>query len=269
MDSQQNIPNLGFGTYRLRGEKAKTSTLVALKKGYYHIDTANLYRNETEIGEAIKESGISRHKLWITTKIQVKDIQKGKEAIMNSITNSLKELNTEYLDLVLLHGPVEDRIVESWLTLEEIFAELGNKIRFIGVSNYNIDHLEKIMKSCKIKPYANQFEVSPFWNRDDLIKYCGEQGIIPVAHTSLIKGEKFEDAKLTELSTQVKISKPLLLLAWALHKGLTVLPRSEKEEHIQENMQCLSIQLDSEIMKILDSFHDGYCTHPKYKPISK
>lgn len=265
IQDSQSIPKLGFGTYRLKGDTVYNSTLQALKQGYTHIDTANLYRNETEIGKAIKDSRVCRNKLWLTTKIQVKDIRKGKEAILSSIMNSLKELDTEYLDLVLFHGP-DEKIVESWKFLEEIFVELKNKIRFIGVSNYDISHLELLLGSCKIKPYANQFEVSPFWNRDELIQYCRNKGIIAVAHTSLVKGEKFNDQKLTQLSQKVKIIEPLLLLAWALHKGLIVLPRSAKVEHIQENMKCLTIQLDSEIMRTLDSFHEDYCTHPQYKP---
>jgi diketogulonate reductase-like aldo/keto reductase len=268
----QYIPKRGFGTYRLKGDIARTSTLLALQEGYDHIDTANLYRNEDEVGKAIKESGKPRNKLWITTKIQVKDMRKGKDAIYNSILNSLNQLGTEYIDLVLFHGPIEDNIIESWKILEEIILgnvdNLKNRVRFIGVSNYEIVHLENLLQNCKVKPYANQFEVSPYLCRENLIKYCQEKGIHVVAHTSLVKGEKFNDTKLTELSEQVKISKPLLLLSWALHKNMIVLPRSSNPDHINENMKCLEIKLDSETIKALDAFHEGYCTHPQYIPKS-
>ena len=153
--------------------------------------------------------------------------------------------------------------------MEEIVDELKGKVRYIGVSNYDINHLDPILKVCKIKPYANQFEVSPYWLRDDLISYCKKNDIIPVAHTSLIKGEKFGDDKLTRLCEREIISKPLLLLTWALSKGLVVLPRSSDAKHIVENMKCLGIGLEEKVMKELDGFHEGYATHPQYRPIEK
>lgn len=264
----KNIPKVGFGTYRLRNEVAFNSTLFALKHGYNHIDTANLYCNENEIGKAIKLSEIPRYELWITTKIQIKDIKKGKDAMYKSILNSCEQLGTSYLDLVLLHGPVDELIVESWNALEDIIngdvEEMKGKVRFIGVSNYNVDHLDLILRECKIKPYANQFEVSPYLNRDKLISFCNKNNIIVVAHTSLIKGEKFNDERLDILSRQIHLSKSLILLGWALNKGMIVLPRSSNSEHIIENIKCLDIQLDVNTMDILSNFDVGYSTHPQY-----
>ena len=261
------IPRIGFGTYRVKGTDAFTSTRAALEREYPHIDTANLYKNELEVGQALTYT--DRKKVWITTKIKVKDIRSGKEAMVKSILNSLSQLKTDYLDLVLLHGPC-DNIVQSWTIMEEIVSnqidELKGRVRFIGVSNYDIDHLTEILKTCKVKPYANQFEVSPYLNRDNLINYCKANGIIPVAHSSLVKGEKFEDTKLIALSEQTNISKPLLLLAWALAKGLVVLPRSSNIEHITENMKCIDIKLENEIIELMDKFNEGYCTHPQYRP---
>ncbi len=267
-----HIPKLGFGTYKLRGDVAFKSTLCALRHDYTHIDTANLYRNEEEIGKAIKESRIERCKLWITTKIQVKDIRKGKDAMLESINNSLSQLGVEYLDLVLLHGPADEMIESTWKFLEEIVLnDLKGKIRFIGVSNYGIKHLEIVLKDCKIKPYTNQIEVNPYYQRNKLRSYCQENGIIVTAYSSLIKGEKFSDTKLEELSQNTKISKPLLLLVWAVDKDMIVLPRSSKEEHIIENMKCLDITLDKKVIQELDGFQNGdsagYCTHPQYREI--
>lgn len=265
----ETIPRLGFGTYRLRNDIAYNSSLSALSLGYNHIDTANLYKNEEEIGKAIKKSGIERNKLWITTKIQIKDIKKGKDAMYKSIRNSLAQLGTEYLDLVLLHGPVEECLLESWRYLEDIMLgnveEFRRSIRHIGVSNYNIYHLDIILKNHRIKPYVNQFEVSPFLKRDDLVSYCKENNIIVVAHTSLVKGEKFNDIKLTNLSDQIGITKPLILLSWALNKDMVVLPRSSDIQHIRENILCLETRLDHDIIKKLDDeYNVKYCTHPQY-----
>lgn len=265
----ETIPTLGFGTYKLQGDIGYDCILFALKQGYNHIDTATLYHNEYEIGRAIKESKILRNELWITTKVQPRDISKGIDAIYNSISNSLKQLDTEYLDLVLLHGPVRNCLVKSWHALEEII--LGNvekfkdKVRFIGVSNYDIDHLEIILKNCRIKPYVNQIEVNPYLNRDHLIEHCNKNEIKVVAHTSLIKGHKFDDYKLNEISEELGISKPLLLLGWALNKGMIVLPRSSNPDHIKENMKCLNIGLNENTMHMLNELNSGYCLYPQPK----
>jgi diketogulonate reductase-like aldo/keto reductase len=267
----EQIPNCGFGTYRLKGNEAKNSVLHALKCGYTHIDTANLYANETEVGEAIKENGVQRSDIWITTKVQIKDIRKGQDAIYESIRQSLEKLDTSYIDLVLLHGPVEGQLIESWKALENILMDKCEKIkkeriRFIGVSNYDVQHLETILDICEIKPYANQFEISPYLNRDELVKFCKLNDIIVVAHTSLIKGEKFKDPKLIKIHQEEKISKALLLLGWALTHGMVVLPRSKNPKHIEKNLNCINTKLCDSIIRVMNRFHeeDTYFTHPQY-----
>lgn len=264
-----NIPKCGFGTYKLSGEIAYTSTLNALHSGYTHIDTANLYKNEVEIGKAIKDSGILRENIWITTKVQIGDIRRGKDAIYDSVVNSLEKLQTGYLDLVLLHGPTDD-VVTSWKALEDIVLgnveQLKDKVRYIGVSNYEIRHLNILLISCRIKPYTNQIEVSPYMPRIELVEYCRQKDIIVTAHTSLLKGNKFDDSKLENISNRIKINKPLILLAWALWHDMIILPRSSNLEHIQENIKSLNVKLVDDVVKELDEFHkiDTYCTHPQF-----
>lgn len=265
---------IGFGTYRLKGDVAYTSVLNALKNGYNHIDTANLYGNEDQVGKAIKDSGIKRESIFVTTKIMVKDIQLGKDGIMKSISNSLDKIGTDYLDLVLFHAPEDDdsKLIQSWTILENIylnkFSELRNKVRHIGVSNYNIRQLEIIIKNCQIKPYVNQIEITPYLNRVDLANYCKDNGIIVVAHTSLVKGEKFKDNKLIELSGKTNISPALLLLAWGLHRQYVVLPRTSKINNIIENIKAIDIKLSNDVLNCLDEFNEGYSTHPKYIKMS-
>ena len=268
----KNIPICGFGTWELRGEIAINSTICALKSGYNHIDTASLYGNEIEIGKAIKECDISRDTIWITTKVSMRDIKKGKKTIYNSILNSLKYLDTDYLDLVLLHGPVDEKLIESWIALEEImFGNVDNlkdKVRYIGVSNYDINHLNVILPICRIKPYVNQFEISPYLNRDKLVKYCKENQIIIVAHTSLIKGERINDLKLENISNKINIGKPVILLAWALNHDMVILPRSSNLDHIKENITSINIKLDDNVMNELDNFYK-VDTHFIYSRFSK
>ncbi len=252
------IPKIGFGTYRLKGKTVYESVLAALRIGYRHIDTANLYGNEKEIGDAILTSKVKREEIWITTKIKVKDIEKGKDTMRNSVVESLSHLKTEYIDLVLLHGPADE--MKSWKHLEEIYFET-RKIRYIGVSNYDIPHLQEI-KNCKVKPYVNQFEVNPYLDRNYLINYCQRNSIIVVAHSSLVKGEKFFDEKLKALEKEYNISSPKLLLAWALSKNLVVIPRSSKEKHICENF--FQMDIDISILTQLNTFDENYITHPQY-----
>lgn len=266
----EHIPKIGFGTYKLQGEIAISSVICALNNGYRHIDTAHLYNNETEIGKVIKKCGVQRDELWITTKISLKEILKGAQFIYNTILNSLERLNTDYLDLVLLHGPINKKLIESWTILEEIILgnvpNLTNKVRYIGVSNYNIEQLNVILPICRIKPYVNQFEISPYLDRSNLINFCKKNKIIVVAHSSLIKGHKFDDITLENISNRIKISKPLILLAWAIHHDLVILPRSSKPQHIQENITSLNVKLDNDIINELNNFYKigSYCTHPQY-----
>jgi diketogulonate reductase-like aldo/keto reductase len=259
----QEIPKLGFGTYRLKGDKAYFSVLEAVKTGYRHIDTASLYGNESEIGKALKQINLKREELWITTKISTKDIRSGKEAMYRSVVNSLTQLATEYIDLVLLHGPTEN-LLEAWKVLEEIMVVLQGKIIRIGVSNFDVHHLETILQNCKTIPYCNQFEINPYLNRDKILEWCLSKKILPVAHTSLVKGEKFSDQKLEMISQSRGISKPHLLLAWGLQNNMTVIPRSSNPEHISENFLSSQVLLSEEDLLHLNNFHEGYSTHPQY-----
>jgi diketogulonate reductase-like aldo/keto reductase len=296
------IPSIGFGTFRLKGNDAYQMVLRALQNGYRHIDTAKLYGNEQDVGRAIKDSGVKREEIFITTKIW-KDDLKNENRMIKSVKNSLRKLGVDYLDLVLLHtypdeiekkilsNPVQinlmnlinpmnlqaqknpmiqlsNKLIITWRVMESILdnkiPELENKVKHIGVSNYKIKHLEKLLKFCKHKPYVNQIEVSPYLVREDLVKYCQKNDIKVVAHTSLIKGEKFTDDKLVNLSKKYEISMPLLLLGWALSKNYVVLPRTSQFEHLTHNYKCLEMTLSKEIIEELDRFNENYATHPQY-----
>lgn len=261
-----DLPYLGLGTYRLKNNIAYNITLEALKNGYRHIDTAKLYNNENEIGRAIKDSNINRKEIFITTKVWIKDIEN--DNIIDAILTSLEKLQTDYIDMVLLHAPLDDKITTSWNTMENIYLGnvdiLKNKVRFIGVSNYDINHLEKIINKCKIKPFVNQIEVSPYLNRNELINYCNSNNINIVAHSSLVKGEKFNDSKLIEMANKLNISPAILLLSWGVSQGLKVIPRTSNTEHLLENKKCINIKLSKEIINQLNQWNENYATHPKY-----
>lgn len=235
-----DIPEIGFGTYKLLDDTYQM-VLNSLKHGYRHVDTAFIYKNEEAVGKAIKDSGIKREDIFLTTKVWIKDIVKGRQGIINGVKRSLKRLDTDYIDLILLHAPIEDRLVESWQTMEDIkkglINDLENKVRHIGVSNYKIRDLEVIMNPnmFRIKPYCNQIEVHPFLQRRELVRYCKNNSIKIVAHSSLLQGQKHDDEQLNLIASKYNCRVSELLLNWALDKDFVVIPRTSKNEHMEIN----------------------------------
>lgn len=272
----EHIPHLGFGTYRLKDETAYNSVLSALRLGYRHIDTAMRYGNESQVGRAIKDSGIERSAIWVTTKVPIDKKQCNESHIIKTIKNSLANLQVDYIDLILLHYPVHERAdlnhlaknLNAWKVLEKIvkgeIPELKDKVKKIGVSNYKITQLKEILENGSMKPYLNQIEISPYFLRDELVQYCKDQCILVEAHSSLVKGEKFNDEKLIHLSQETGISKSDLLLSWALSKGFIIIPRSCNCDHMVENKKVIDLRLDESVIKKLDQFHGPYYTHPQY-----
>lgn len=240
------LPLIGYGTYRLKNPY--TNILYALRLGYRSIDTASLYQNEVEVGKAIKDSGIPREEIFLTTKVKLADLLKGEEGIRSVVKLSLERLNT-YIDLLLLHVPTNN-LRENWQTLISLQS---SQVRRIGVSNFDIKHLEQLSGEV---PYANQIELSPFLPRKELVSYCQKLGIKIIAHSSLTKGRKLNDQRLIVLSQNKGTTPAQLLLSWAVSQGFAVIPMSSNKDHIKEN---LIIPLDLQ----METFDEEYATHPK------
>lgn len=259
----KHIPPIGFGTYQLKQTTAYTSTLHALKAGYRHIDTAVLYKNEQYIGQAIIDSKIDRSELFITTKVHINDMNKGHDEIVSAFENSLKDLQTSYVNLLLLHSP--SKIIEkNWKTLEYLYDQ--KKCLMIGISNFDIDSLQIIFdnKETNIYPMVNQIEISPFLKREKLVKYCKEKNIIIVAHSSLTRGNKLNNKLITNLAKKYDISPANLLIKWALDNNYVVLPRSSNPDHIIENISKLDIKLLKDDIYLLNNIKEDYSLFPKY-----
>jgi methylglyoxal/glyoxal reductase len=257
------IPEIGLGTYRLLKDTYHI-VLNALLSGYRHIDTAHVYRNEKEVGKAIKDSNVSRSEIFITTKICPSDIKKGRYGVIDAVKQSLKNLDSDYIDLVLLHVPVEEKNIEAWYTLEDIVNGIipDCKVNKIGVSNYKINHLKEILNVCKIKPYCNQFEIHPFYKRTELTKFCKENDIKIVAYCSLVQGKVFNHQVLNRISTMYNITVSNLLLGWAREKGFIIIPRTSNLEHLAENKQINTIPDD--VINELDKIHEEIVVFEKY-----
>jgi diketogulonate reductase-like aldo/keto reductase len=239
------IPTIGFGTYQL--SDAYTSVLTALKLGYRHIDTATLYKNEAPVGQAIRDSGISRREIFITTKVSAKDIRKGN--IKEAVNFSLQAINCEYIDLILLHSPVKQKQKNIHAYQELLTA--SDLVRFVGVSNYNKTFLKSIEHLPK--PYVNQIEVSPFCQQIETINYCRENGIKIVAHSSIhpIRCGNIDLEIVDRLSHKYLVTHATILLGWALKMDYHIIPKSSCVKHMEDNLN-ISLILKEDDMAILE-----------------
>ncbi len=270
-----SISMLGFGTYRLKGDIAVTAVKKAVSQGYTQFDTAKLYGNEHLVGQALSECGLKRQEFTITTKIP-DDVQKaGRETILKSVDDSLQKLQTDYIDLLLLHSPCggSDDFLTSWLVLEEL-VKMG-KVKTIGVSNFIISDLTRLYQIASIKPSTNQIEVNPFITRTELVKFCEMTHLSVSAHSPLAKGEKLDHATVNEIGQKQDLTPAQVLIRWGYQKGYNVLPRSSNASHIEDNFRTISGDtkaLSDAQMRELDALDEWYATHPKFirdKVISK
>ena len=252
------IPVIGFGTWQAEeGEIAKHSVAAALEVGYTHIDTAKIYGNESSVGQAIKDSGIPREDLFITTKLWNTDhsYEKAKEAI----DQSLSALGLDYLDLYLIHWPNpvafrdnwEEANAQSWLAMEEAVAE--GKIKSIGVSNFLIHHLQALDKTAKIKPVVNQLYLNPSDQQKEIVDYCHKNNILLEAYSPLGTGEIFKISELEDIAETYNKTVAQVVLRWSLQKGFLPLPKSVTPNRIKENIDIFDFELSEFDMGLIDA----------------
>ncbi|XP_008205329.1 glyoxal reductase isoform X2 [Nasonia vitripennis] len=259
--SGYDMPLVGIGTYKVRGrEVIKRVIDESFAVGFRSIDTAVVYRNEEDIGLALKELlpkyNLKREDIFITSKLSPSD-NGDPDKIRKSVEDSLKALDTSYLDLYLIHWPGASRILENspdnpklrvttWATLVEL--QQKGLLRSIGVSNYTVGHLEHLLEHCSgVKPDVNQVECHPHFRQDELIEFCTKQGIHVQAYSSLGTSDTtnlLEDPVVKKIASELNVSPARVLLKWALQRGLGIIPKAIKSDHIKDN-----IKLDFEISK--------------------
>lgn len=263
------IPIIGFGTWQTPdGDIAKHAVEVALNAGYRHIDTAAAYGNEKSVGQAIKNSGINRHDLFITTKLWNAD--HGYKSASAAIDRSLQNLKVDYLDLYLIHwpNPVDMRDhwaeanAESWRAMEE--AVQAGKIRAIGVSNFRKRHLDELLKTAEIKPVVNQIMLNPSDLQPDVVKVNNELKLLSEAYSPLGTGGLLGNETVNEIASEVGKSPAQVLIRWSLEHGFLPLPKSVHDKYIRANAEVFDFNLSSEQMNKLDSLHgvSGLATDP-------
>jgi len=250
-----SIPRLGLGVYQSPpGSITQSAVQYALEIGYRHIDTARIYNNESDVGAAIKKSRIRREDVFITTKLWNSD--HGYDLALRACDASLKRLGLKYLDLYLIHWPVQNLRAESWKALVQLLKD--GKCRSIGVSNYTIDHLTQLLEESDSVPMINQVEFSPFLYQKQLLEYCERKKIQLEAYSPLTQGEKLDNPTLKEIASDHTKTPAQILIRWGLQHGLVTIPKSVRKEKIRENSQVFDFKLTDSDMKKLDSMDENF-----------
>ena len=247
------IPRLGLGVYQApAGPIARAAVRAALDVGYRLVDTARIYGNEEDVGLAIRESGLPREDVFVTTKLWNSD--HGHEAALRACEGSLQRLGLDYVDLYLIHWPVPGRREETWEALVRLRRE--GKCRSIGVSNYTIQHLEELLDRSGVAPAVNQVEFSPFTYQRELLEFCRRRGIRLEAYSPLTKGQRLGDPRLTSLAVRYRKSPAQILIRWCLQHDLVVIPKSTRPERIRENAAVFDFEIAPQDMAALDAFDE-------------
>ncbi len=257
------IPALGLGTWQLGPRKeAVVAVEAALKAGYRHIDTAARYRNEQDVGKAIRSSGIPRKEIFVTTKLWNDD----HDNPMGALEASLGNLKLEYVDLYLIHFPVPKVRLQTWKMMEEILA--SGKVKAIGVSNFTTRHLDELLEHAKVVPAVNQVEFHPFLCQKELLEYCKKKGIQLEAYSPLTHGHKLGDPRIVSVAKKHNKSSAQVLIRWGLQHGLVVIPKSKTAERIQENAHVFDFELSPADMNALNACNENlrFCWDPTNEP---
>ncbi|EEB08788.1 xylose and arabinose reductase [Schizosaccharomyces japonicus yFS275] len=256
-------PQLGFGTYTTRLGQCRDSVYAALQAGYRHIDSAQMYHNERQCGEAIQQfmqdTSTKREEIWFTTKLQ--DLS-GYEHTRRAIDGSLKECGLGYIDLFLLHSPYGDRL-GCWKAMEEAVQE--GKIRAIGVSNFGPHHIQQLLDSQpQIVPAVNQIELHPFCSQQKVVEYCQQHNIVLAAYAPLAHGEKFGSRKLLAIAHKYNKNEAQIMIRFLLQKGFIPLPKSTTPSRIKSNGEVFDFELTKEDMQTLQNLDEDY--HSDWNP---
>ena len=259
MRTRRPIPAIGLGVYKSEpGPVTKNAVLEALRLGYRHIDTAAIYNNEPDVGDAISASGLDRSEVFVTTKLWNED--HGYDNALTAFDRSLDQLGLDYVDLYLIHWPVPVLRLDTWRALERL--TLDGRVRDIGVSNYMASHLTEILDHTAVVPAVNQIELSPynFRSRLETIDLCRENDIVVAAYSPLTKGRKLDDPILRDVAGHYDKTPAQILIRWSLDKGFVVLPKSITPARIAENFEVLDFVLRTEDIDRLDALDEGLAT---------
>jgi diketogulonate reductase-like aldo/keto reductase len=254
LNNGSRMPLLGLGAYDMHQAEAEKAVGLALEIGYRLIDTAAMYRNEREVGNAIKNSKVPRSEIYLTTKVA--NEQQGFDETRKAFDESCRLLDVDYIDLYLVHWPIKMKRKETWRALEKLYEE--GRVKAIGVANYLIPFLQEMKEYGSIIPAVNQVEFSPFLYLEDLLSYCREQTIQLQSYSPLTRGKKFSDPSIQKLAAKHNRTPAQILVRWNLQMGVSTIPKSSNRERLRENFNALWFSLPEEDMHLLNQLNENF-----------
>ncbi len=256
-----SIPLFGLGVWAAQsGKETYDAVIHALETGYTHIDTAEMYGNEKDVGSAVIDSGLAREEIFITTKLW--DSGMGYDHALNAFDASLRKLNLEYVDLYQIHWPEKGSRQEIWSALERIKKE--GRCHSIGVSNFAQKHLQELLTKGNERPVVNQIEMSPFLQQQTISSFCRKENIHLTGYCPLARGKRFNDPVLCQVAEETNKTAAQVMIRWALQSGHTVIPKSVRPERIEENANVFDFNLSEDQMNMLNGLEEGlrFCPDP-------
>ena len=249
-----NMPLLGLGVYDMHAEEAVEAVRYALQTGYRLIDTAAMYGNEKQIGEGIRQSGIPRDEIFVTTKVNNTD--QGYDQTLRAFDESMKALAIDSIDLYLIHWPIKNKRASTWKAIEKLYAD--GRVRAIGTGNYLLPFLEEMDAYATLVPAVNQIEFSPYLFLKNELDYCRQHQICLQAYTPLLRGQKFNDPRLQALAAKYNKTPAQIILRWAVQQGISTIPKSSNPERIKENFGIFDFVMSDEDILNMNGFHEGF-----------
>lgn len=246
------MPRLGLGVYKAKeGQEVEDAIKAALQLGYRSIDTAAAYGNEAGVGKAIAEADIAREEIFLTTKLWNAD--HGYESTLHAFEESRKKLQVEYVDLYLIHWPVKGKYKDTWRAIEKLYDE--GKVKAIGVSNFQIHHLEDLIHTANVVPMVNQVECHPYLTQKKLLDFCNNHNICLEAWSPLAQGLIIKDQTVVAMSRKYKKTPAQLIIRWDLQNNIITIPKSVHQNRIQENAEVFDFSITTEDMAVLDGLN--------------
>jgi 2,5-diketo-D-gluconate reductase A len=262
LNNGQRIPQLGFGVFLIEPKDTVAAVSTALEAGYRHIDTAEEYGNEQEVGDAIRQSGLDRSEVFVTSKLD-NDFHEPDDARL-AFDESLKALGVDYLDLFLIHWPLPTRydgdFVSTWQTLEEFYRD--GRARSIGVSNFQAHHLRRLHGESEIIPAVNQIEVNPYLTQDELRGFCAEHQIAVEAWSPLGRGNVLQDPEIEAIARRVAKTPAQVVLRWHIQRGDIIFPKSVTPDRIRENLDVVDFELSADEIGTISALNRNERTGP-------
>ena len=254
-----SMPLFGIGVWRMEpGRKTKEAVTLALELGYIHIDTASMYKNEEDVGAAVQESSLPRENLFITSKVHTSEV--GYDATLEAFERSLQKLKLSYIDLYLIHKPVEGFRQNTWEALEKLKKD--GICRSIGVSNFSPRHLDEILEICEFIPTVNQIEMNPFLAQKTISEYCRAKNIHITGFCPLARTEKSKDPAIIDVANECGKTWAQVMIRWSLQKQVTTIPKSAQPQRIRENSEVFDFELNENQMRRLDDLDQGFRLRP-------